>query len=118
MATVADALKTDTLKTSLKDGAYVAVGLGVIGFQQAQVRRRELQTQVEKGVAATRTQLRKLARGVEERAEPVVSRLQDRLPTSLPIPTSLPVSARDLVGQAYATVRQPQRQLRSLLGRA
>lgn len=30
-----------------QDAAYVAIGLGVLGFQQAQVRRRELQSQLE-----------------------------------------------------------------------
>jgi hypothetical protein len=32
---------------ALKNAAYVAIGFGVIGFQKAQVRRRELTKQLE-----------------------------------------------------------------------
>jgi len=32
----------DTVTTALRDAAYVGIGLGVIAFQQAQVRRQEL----------------------------------------------------------------------------
>ncbi len=32
---------------TLKDAAYVAVGFGVLAFQKAQVRRRELEKQLE-----------------------------------------------------------------------
>jgi hypothetical protein len=35
------------LRKIATDAAYVAVGLGVLGFQRAQVRRRELQHQLE-----------------------------------------------------------------------
>ena len=34
------------LNSSLKEAAYVAVGFGVLGFQRAQVRRRELARQL------------------------------------------------------------------------
>ena len=37
---------TDVRKT-LTDAGYIAIGLGVMGFQQAQVRRRELQGRLE-----------------------------------------------------------------------
>src|SRR5471030_3125478 len=35
------------LNQTLKDGAYAAVGLGVLGFQKAQVRRHELAAQFD-----------------------------------------------------------------------
>jgi len=35
------------LAKAVREGAYVAVGLVVLGFQQAQVRRHELVTQLE-----------------------------------------------------------------------
>lgn len=60
---------------TLQDAAYVAVGLGVIGFQRAQVRRREIQKQFDvtrkdltTQVDAYRGKLGELA----ERFEPVV----------------------------------------------
>ena len=34
------------LSKTLKDAAYVAVGFGVLAFQKAQVRRRELEKQL------------------------------------------------------------------------
>ncbi len=37
---------SQNLSQNLKDTAYVAVGLGVLGFQRAQVARRELATTV------------------------------------------------------------------------
>jgi hypothetical protein len=42
-----------TVTQTLKDAAYVTVGLGVLGIQQAQVRRRQLQQQVRDLVGRT-----------------------------------------------------------------
>lgn len=39
------------VNNALKDGAYIAVGLGVLGFQRAQVRRVELTKQLESQLA-------------------------------------------------------------------
>jgi len=41
-------MNLDVRKT-LTDSAYVAIGIGVLGFQQAQVRRRELQQRLTDG---------------------------------------------------------------------
>jgi chromosome segregation ATPase len=49
-------------RTLLKDAGYVAVGLGVIAFQRAQVRRREL----EKQLGDAGEQIDKLSAAVEE----------------------------------------------------
>ncbi len=49
----ADATRGVDLSRHTRDAIYTAVGLGVLGFQQAQVRRRELQrclTQIKKAV--------------------------------------------------------------------
>ena len=53
------------LQKTAKDAAYVAIGLGVIGWQRAQVRRRELEQQLrtprvnlETQVTEAREQLR------------------------------------------------------------
>ncbi len=43
---MADDTVSDITKT-VKDAAYVAVGFGVLAFQRAQVRRRELEQQLE-----------------------------------------------------------------------
>ena len=79
----------DVTKTA-KDALYVTVGLGVLGYQKAQVRRRELARQVETQWGETAQQLQKLARELQGRVEPVLDRLEERLPGS----------ARELVRQA------------------
>jgi hypothetical protein len=42
------------LKKNIQDAGYIAVGAGVIGFQQAQVRRREVGTEITRRAQATR----------------------------------------------------------------
>jgi hypothetical protein len=76
----------------LRDSLYTAVGLGVLGVQQAQVRRR----QVQRGLS-------RLAAELDERVDPVLDDLE----------AGLSDEARRLVGQARSAVRSVQR---SLLG--
>jgi hypothetical protein len=38
----------DCLKKKAKDLAYTSVGIGILGFQKAQVRRRELSEEIDK----------------------------------------------------------------------
>jgi hypothetical protein len=91
------------LNTTLKDTLYVTVGFGVIAFQKAQVRRRQVSERLEAQLAVTREQVQRLARDVEHRVEPVIDQLEGRLPDP----------ARDLVRQARAVARP---YVRSILG--
>jgi hypothetical protein len=43
-------IDVDTVTAFARDAAYVSIGLTVLAFQQAQVRRRELQASLEQGV--------------------------------------------------------------------
>lgn len=43
------------LRKSVTDAGYIAIGAGVLGFQQAQVRRREIQTQLAERSTDLRT---------------------------------------------------------------
>ena len=70
----------DDVTKTVREAAYVAVGFGVLGFQQAQVRRRQLASHLEEQrpsleaqLAETRTQLVEAARQVEQRLEPVMN---------------------------------------------
>lgn len=54
MAAVPDPLKD--VPERLRDAAYVAVGFAVLGFQRAQVRRRELERAVRETVRAAAAQ--------------------------------------------------------------
>lgn len=98
---------------TVKEAAYVAVGFGVLGFQQAQVRRRALAQQlqdqrpeVESQLAETRGQLAELARQVEQRLEPVMVDLSQRAePVLDEIESRLPEQAR---GCGLRCARQPR----------
>ena len=62
----------DDQDTTLRDSLYTAVGFGVLGLQQVQLRRRELQRD-----------LARLAADVDEKVEPVLDDLVARLPEDL-----------------------------------
>jgi hypothetical protein len=53
------------LRKLATDAVYVTVGLGVLGFQRAQVRRRELQQQVGAQLGGAGEQLQKLTHLVD-----------------------------------------------------
>ena len=90
------------LTRTLKDAAYVTVGLGVLAVQKAQVGRRELTKQVESQLNGTTEHLQKVARQFEERVSPLFDQIEGALPDT----------ARDLVMQARTAARDVQ-----LLGR-
>jgi hypothetical protein len=58
----------DDVAGRLRDSLYTAVGFGVLGFQQAQVRRRELQKELAK---------------LDEKVDPVLDDLEAKLPEDL-----------------------------------
>ena len=62
----------DDAATALRDSLYTAVGFAVLGVQQAQLRRRELQRE-----------LTRLAAEVDGKVEPVLDDLVARLPEDL-----------------------------------
>lgn len=82
----------DDAASRLRDALYTAVGFGVLGFQQAQVRRRDLQRE-----------LARMAVEVDEKVDPVLDDLVGRLPEDL----------RPLATQARAAAMSARR---SLLG--
>lgn len=113
---------TDLTKT-LKDAAYIAVGLGVIGFQKAQVRRHELTKQVagqrkdwEAQLHAYRGQLEVLAQDVDARIAPVVATLEERVaPVLDQLEDRLPGQAKELVSQARTAAKDARAELRKAL---
>lgn len=113
---------TETATGFARDAFYVTVGAGVLAFQKAQVRRREIQKladdrlgdakeQAEKSFQTAKTQLDTVNTLVEDRVKMVEERLgalEERLESVLgEIEERLPEQARDLVKQA-----------RDLVGRA
>jgi hypothetical protein len=107
---------------NLKDAAYVVIGLGVIGYQQAQAQTKEARarlldqrSKLDKQVDETRAQLNKIAKDVETRFEPVRETVEGRLDT---LQERLPERAKELVGQARQAAQQAEANLRSRLNGA
>ncbi len=77
---------TSNLTNTLREATYVAIGFGVLGFQRAQVRRRELAKQLESQrpelgtqLAEVRAQVTELGRDLERRLEPAILEATERL---------------------------------------
>src|SRR5581483_3723788 len=108
VATMADVTKT------LKDAGYVLVGLGVIGFQKAQVRRHELTQELEvrtKDLEAQLNELRgqvtKVTKDLEGKLEPVLQEIEGRIEE---LEGFLPEQMADLMKQARTTARELARE--------
>ena len=82
------------LRKSVTDAGYIAIGAGVLGFQQAQVRRRELQTQL----AERSTDLR-------ARAGDAGHYVVAHLASPRTVATSVTEQAKDVVTPAVDAVR-------------
>jgi uncharacterized phage infection (PIP) family protein YhgE len=94
----------EDLRRNAQDAAYIAVGLGVIGFQRAQVRRHELTEFFEKATksgrdlpADTRNDLAKAIRDLDEAVGQIISALDARFE---PVEQRLPAPAQNVVKQA------------------
>jgi hypothetical protein len=98
-----------------QDAAYVAVGLGVMGLQQAQVRRREMLVRIERqrslldaGLGDTRKDFATAMKEIERTVGQVIERLDASFN---PVAERLPETAQAVVRQA----RDVRDQLRSYL---
>lgn len=80
----------DDADAGLRDALYAAVGFGVLGFQQAQLRRRQLQRE-----------LARLAGELDGKVEPVLDDLVARLPDDL---RPLAAQARDAALRARSVL--------------
>jgi hypothetical protein len=123
------------VSNTLKEAAYVAVGLGVLGFQRAQVQRVELMKQIEAQLtewrsqlsrlsadsltselpdgAAVRGQLTDLARSVDEALAPFRQQFEDQLDR---LEEVLPPNARDLVQTVRGAAATQEHAIRSAVG--
>ena len=109
---------------TLKDAAYIAVGLGVIGFQRAQVARHDLTrslgtdqgklqeqvrghvedvtSAVEAQLADVRTQVTRAVTTLEDTLEPLAKDIEERLPEQV---KAVVANAREAAGSAATQVR-------------
>ncbi len=119
---------------TLKDSAYVAVGFSVLGFQRAQVARRELASKVgvdrdrleaslkaqvedlagvlDAQLIEVRTQVQKAVVNLEEALEPVAKELEVRFDD---VEQRLPDHVKAVVASARQAAESAATQVRSLL---
>ncbi len=105
-----------------QDAAYVAIGLGVLGLQKAQVRRREIKSRLEgrhgplghavdAGEPALKDMAQQLARAVKD-VDQTVGELIERWDAAIdPLSLRLPAGAQSALRQA----KDARDQLRSFL---
>ena len=72
-------LPVPDLPKTVKDAVYVAVGLGVISFQRAQVRRQELLRQLRSQRSQAQEQVNELVSTVNQLSQPLRRLVLDRL---------------------------------------
>jgi hypothetical protein len=109
----------EDLSRTARDAAYVAVGLGVLAVQRAQVRRQELakhlaepRAQVETTIDEVRGELSRRAKDVDDRVEKLITLLEGRWE---PVEGRLPGQARIVIQQARSQAREARQQIRTLL---
>jgi hypothetical protein len=101
-----------------RDAAYVVVGLGVLGFQRAQVQRVELQNKLsnsvsfDSGIKEVRAQVSRQAKSIESLVDGAVNFIESTLE---PIEAQLPAPARDVVKKAHEQAREIRSQIRDLV---
>lgn len=133
---------TEELSKTARDAAYVAVGLGVLGFQRAQVRRRELIQRLSAAGAALQQQIDRLGddlagagtvlqqqvdrlgdvpvdlagtlADIDDAIEAVIAKIEAAIE---PLEDRLPVPARDAVKQARAQAHATRQQIRKRVRR-
>ena len=118
------AFDAEKVTTILRDAVYVAVGFGVLTFQQLQVRRRELADSlgnhpVIRQLGLTKAQLDELAAKLQTRLAPVEARIdafEARLDTAVTrVESRLPEPVGAALGQAHEIAKAARKQVRGLL---
>ncbi len=104
-----------TIVNTAKDAFYVTVGLGVMGFQKAQVRRQEFKKKLEEPWANFEAQLDDVRVTINNRIseldsslEAFISDLEERIS---PLEDKLPEPAREFAKEAHAKGKEIRGQI-------
>jgi ElaB/YqjD/DUF883 family membrane-anchored ribosome-binding protein len=107
-----------------KDATYVVIGAGVLGFQQAQVQRRELMAKLQEPssiaerVSSVRGDLNEAVQHVDTRVEDLMDRVEEIIErveaVFAPFEDRLPTQARDMTKRAHVQAKDARTQLRNL----
>lgn len=98
-----------------RDAAYVAVGLGVLGYQRAQVQRVELQKKLAKDASLDQrltTVRQELAKGIQHLDDLIESAAQALEQAFQPLEQQLPAPISQLTTRAFDQARQVRGQIR------
>ena len=101
------------IQKTVTDGFYVAVGLGVIAFQKAQVRRNELKKQFEDGSVESIANVTEALKTVDERAQAVQAQVDNVLDD---VQGRLPEPVADVMKGVRAATADARNQLRTTIG--
>ncbi len=119
-AVVASKSAGDEITKALKDAAHAAIGFGVIGWNKAQVRRRELMKdlnsqrhQVETQLDGAKEQLATAIRHLDSRIEPVRHDIEAQLDK---FSERLPEQVKEIVSSARKVARDTEHQVRQAVG--
>lgn len=112
----------EKLAAALRDAAYITIGFGVLTFQQAQVRRREIVASLSTRFGASKTQVDELLAKVEARLGSLDTRV-DAFEAKLDVAVDkleqrLPDQAAALLGQAHDVAKAARKQVRGLVRNA
>jgi recombinational DNA repair ATPase RecF len=105
----------DQVAAKARDAAYVAVGLGVLGLQRAQVQRQEMARRaagMDQHLSGIRAGLEAGGRQVGEWLDSTIQFLESSLE---PIEQQLPPQARELAGKARSQLCTLGTQLRQVV---
>ena len=109
----------EQLAAAVRDAAYITIGFGVLTFQQAQVRRREVVAALSAKFGTSKSRVDELLGSAErrlaafdQRVEAIESKLDEAVAN---LEQRLPDQAAALVGQAHDVAKLARRQVRGLL---
>jgi len=108
-----------------RDATYVVIGAGILGFQQAQVQRRELMAKLQdpsstisERVTSARVDLNDAVKNVDAKVEEFIDRAEELIErveaVFAPFEDRLPVQARDIAKQAHEQAKDARTQIRNM----
>jgi hypothetical protein len=108
---------TDDVTGLARDAAYVVVGLGVLGYQRAQVHRVAIERRLaEAGMEDRVAGVREAVAGGIRQLDDVLEGAAQLVESTLrPLEEQLPSPARELAGLAHAEARQVREQIHRLV---
>ena len=109
----------DKVVAAVRDAAYITIGFGVLAFQQAQVRRREVVKTLADRFGTSKTQMNDLLATVEAQIAKLDGRfdaLEAKLDSTVEkFEERLPERAAVIVSQAHDLAKAARKQVRGLI---